>query len=182
MFRLETKKKRSRYSPTELSARQTIVVQMQKSIQELKDMQRSGFVKGIETKRMVTMEESELFKKRDVETGGAGVAAPGGVVTAGGGGMPTRGITGQRNNNMTDNQRAQLMAVKERDHQIDAQIEDIGKGLDVLRELALAANEEVKVQNRMLDGLEEKVNDVNEKVTNLNARMLETLEKVREDL
>lgn len=176
LYRLETKKKRSRYTSEELSARQSIVVQMQRSIQELKDMQRSGFVKGIEGKRMVTMEESELFKKRDIETGGVGGSVGEPVRPAP---SQPRGVTGSRNNHMTDDHRGQLMALKERDAQVDVQIEEIGKGLDILRELALQANEEVKLQNRMLDGLEEKVNDVHEKVSNLNERMLETLEKTR---
>lgn len=61
----------------------------------------------------------------------------------------------------------------------DEQIEEIGKGVDILREIALAANEEVKIQNKMLDVLEEKVNEVHDHVTNLNGRMLETIEKVR---
>lgn len=39
----------------------------------------------------------------------------------------------------------------------DDEIEEIGKGVDILRELALAANEEIKIQNKMLDTLEEKV-------------------------
>lgn len=175
LYRLETKKKRSRYTPEELSARQLIVVQMQRSIQEFKDMQRSGFVKGIEGKRMVTMEESELFKKRDIESGGGeSKGEPGRPAPS-----QSRGVIGSRNNHMTDDHRGQLMALKERDTQVDAQIEEIGRGLDILRELALQANEEVKVQNHMLDGLEEKVNDVHEKVSNLNERMLDTLEKAR---
>lgn len=51
--------------------------------------------------------------------------------------------------------------------------------MDVLRELALAANEEVKIQNKMLDTLEEKVNDVHDKVSGINGRLKVTLEKVR---
>jgi t-SNARE complex subunit (syntaxin) len=48
-----------------------------------------------------------------------------------------------------------------------------------LRELALAANDEVKIQNKMLDTLEEKVNNVHNHISNINVRLSETLEKAR---
>lgn len=146
------------------------------SIQAIKDSQRSGFVKGIETKRMVTMEESELFKKKDIESG-----VPTGTNTDANvsGGVPTGSRIGARNNQMTDQQRAQLMMIRERDQEFDVQIDEIGKGLDILRELAVQANEEVKLQNTMLDVLEEKVNDVQDRVLNINERMKDTLDKVR---
>lgn len=171
VYRLESKKKRSRYTKEELAARQNIVVALQRSIQDIKDSQRSGFVKGIETKRMVTMEESDMFKKRDIETGSQQPGAPPTV-------QPT-GIHGTRNNNMTDQQRGQLMLIRERDREFDQQIDEIGQGLDILRELAAQANEEVKLQNVMLDTLEEKVNDVHDRMLNINERMKDTIEKVR---
>jgi hypothetical protein len=169
LYRLEKKKKRSRFKPEELAARGQIVQQIAQSVQEIKEMQRSNFVKGIETKRMVIMEESELFRKQDLETGPPG-STP----------VQARGVVGSRNNQMTDLQRDQLMIIKQRDHQVDEAVEEIGKGLDILRELAMQANQEVKLQNTMLDQLEEKVGDVQEKVLNLNERMKDTLEKARE--
>lgn len=181
IHRLEKRKKRSRYTQEELDGRGMVVYTLQMSIQAIKDSQRSGFVKGIETKRMVTMEESELFKKRDIETGnpnnpnGTGASTAAGTALGGTGGPRM----GARNNQMTDQQRAQLMMIKERDQEFDVQIDEIGKGLDILRELALQANEEVKLQNTMLDVLEEKVNDVQERVLNINERMKDTLDKVR---
>ncbi len=48
-----------------------------------------------------------------------------------------------------------------------------------MRELALAANDEVKIQNKMLDTLEEKVNNVHNHISNINVRLSETLEKAR---
>eukprot|EP01033_Poteriospumella_lacustris_P012152 gene12152-8695_t len=182
IHRLEKRKKRSRYTQEELDGRAMVVYTLQMSIQAIKDSQRSGFVKGIETKRMVTMEESELFKKRDIETGNPN--NPNGTsagTAAGAAGFNSTGPPrmGARNNQMTDQQRAQLMMIKDRDQEFDGQIDEIGKGLDILRELAQQANEEVKLQNTMLDVLEEKVNDVQERVLNINERMKDTLEKVR---
>jgi hypothetical protein len=179
IHRLEKRKKRSRYKQEELDARGMVVYTMQVSIQAIKDSQRSGFVKGIETKRMVTMEESELFAKRDVESGAVGASNAGSSGTTGPNGMPTGPRIGARNNQMTEQQRGQLMMIRERDQEFDVQIDEIGKGLDILRELAVQANEEVKLQNTMLDVLEEKVNDVQDRVMNINERMKDTLDKVR---
>lgn len=179
IHRLEKRKKRSRYTQEELDARGMVVYTMQVSIQAIKDSQRSGFVKGIETKRMVTMEESELFAKRDLESGAVGASNAGSSGTTGPNGMPTGPRIGARNNQMTEQQRGQLMMIRERDQEFDVQIDEIGKGLDILRELAVQANEEVKLQNTMLDVLEEKVNDVQDRVMNINERMKDTLDKVR---
>lgn len=45
--------------------------------------------------------------------------------------------------------------------------------------IARAQNEEIKVQNRMLDVLETKIDDVHEHVTNINQRLKVTLEEAR---
>lgn len=172
IFRLETKKKRSRFTPEQLAARQQMLVSLQANIQEIKDIQRSGYVKAYAGRRIATMEESEMFRKRDIETGPAVLGGPSTSTTA-------SGVVGSRNNNMTDQHRQALLMIRDRDSKIDDEIVEIGKGVDILRELALAANEEVKIQNKMLDTLEEKVNDVHEHVSNINVRLLETLEKAR---
>lgn len=59
------------------------------------------------------------------------------------------------------------------------EIEEIGKGIDELHQIARQANEEIKIQNKMLDVLEEKVNDVGESVQNVNEKLKVTLEKAR---
>ncbi len=48
-----------------------------------------------------------------------------------------------------------------------------------MHEIARQANEEIKVQNRMLDVLEEKVNDISEGVSNVNEKLKVTLDKAR---
>lgn len=48
-----------------------------------------------------------------------------------------------------------------------------------MHELAKEANEEVKLQSKMLDTLEAKIDDVHEHVTNVNARLKTTLEEAR---
>lgn len=61
----------------------------------------------------------------------------------------------------------------------DIEIEMIGKGVDELHELAKMANEEVRLQSRMLDVLEAKIDDVHDHVTNVNVKLKTTLEEAR---
>lgn len=65
------------------------------------------------------------------------------------------------------------------DSQQDEEIDLIGQGVDELRELALTANEEVKLQNRMLEGLEQKMEKTAEKVIGVNEQLKATLDKAR---
>lgn len=48
-----------------------------------------------------------------------------------------------------------------------------------MHQIARQANEEIKIQNKMLDVLEEKVNDVSESVQNVNEKLKVTLDKAR---
>jgi hypothetical protein len=56
---------------------------------------------------------------------------------------------------------------------------NIGQGVDELGEIAREARDEIKLQSKMLDTLEEKIDDVHEHVTNVNAKLKTTLEEVR---
>jgi t-SNARE complex subunit (syntaxin) len=60
----------------------------------------------------------------------------------------------------------------------DQEIDDIDKGVDQLGELARMARDEVKLQSTMLDTIEEKMDDVHERVVTLNTKMKKTLEEV----
>jgi hypothetical protein len=176
VFRIEKRKKRSRFPEQELTRREQVLVQLQSVIQNLKDLQRQGFVKQYQGFKLQSMEESELFKARDIETGETKTDADGNVMKVT---TTARGVTGTRNVNMTDDHRQQLMLIKERDQKIDLEIEEIGKGVDELHELARQANTEIKLQNKMLDVLEEKVNDVHDHVQGINENLRVTLEKAR---
>jgi hypothetical protein len=115
--RLESKKRRSRYNPQELADRQEKVVYMQTNIQEIKDVQRAGFAKAYTATRLIKMEDSDMFKRRDVEMGAMGTET-GGRAQPGAPPPQQRGVYGQRNNDMTDQHRLQLMRIKERDTQV----------------------------------------------------------------
>lgn len=114
LYRLESKKKRSRFTPDELQVRGQMVIQLQQMIQNLKDLQRQGFVKGYQGQRMTTMEDSEMFKKRDIESGMV-VDSKGTVANSA---SQAKGVIGVKNNNMTDLHRQQLVLIRDRDAKI----------------------------------------------------------------
>jgi hypothetical protein len=115
VYRIEVRKKRSRYTKEELESRERILTHLQGTIQELKDIQRAGYVKGYQGYKIATMEESDMFKKRDVETGETKTDKDGNVTQVT---TQARGVVGKRNNAMSDNQRDQLLLIKERDQKI----------------------------------------------------------------
>jgi len=174
VFQKEAKKKRSKMSPEDLAQREQVLKSLQIEIQRIKDIQRAGLVKEYQGKELDTLEESELFNPRNK------AAAGGGGDGSSGDNLPRpRGVVGKRNNNMTDEDRVKLQLLKERDTQIDHEIELIGKAVDELADIARTANEEVKLQNKMLDRLETKVDDVHEHLTNVNVKLKNTLEEAR---
>mmetsp|Transcript_347 Transcript_347/g.338 ORF Transcript_347/g.338 Transcript_347/m.338 type:complete len:287 (+) Transcript_347:118-978(+) len=161
LYRTEARKRKSKYSPDELRTRQLILQQLQQEIQSIKDFQKAGFIKGYQAYTMSNMEDSELFR------GGDGASS--GVVSS----------TGKQQE-MTDQNRLALQMIKEKDNQIDDEIEKIGVGIGELGELARAQRDEVKLQNQMLTSLETKVDGVHDHIANVNVRMKDTLEQARQ--
>jgi len=113
IYRAEAKKKRSKHTPEEMAMRQQILMKLQMEITNIKEAQRAGYVKGYQAVQISSMEDSELFKP-----------VPGGNAAknrdwASEDGEERRNassvVTGSRNNNMTDEHRLQLHALKERD-------------------------------------------------------------------
>ena len=87
--------------------------------------------------------------------------------------------SGAHHNDISDGQRMQLKVIRDRDAAIDEEIAKLGEGVEELREIALAQNEQVKTQNIMLTDLEIKVDAVHDKVFHVNQRLKNTLEEVR---
>lgn len=79
---------------------------------------------------------------------------------------------------LTDGQRQQMMQLEERDADFDRQLDEIGEGIQDLAEIAALQGEEVKRQSAMLDGVNNKMDKVTERMTNVNAKMKGTLEEV----
>ena len=77
IYRVEAKKKRSKFSKDELNNQQHIVIQMNEEINKIKELQRSGYVKmnndadssGGGGKAIVTMDQSSLFTTNLGDTG-----------------------------------------------------------------------------------------------------------------
>ena len=88
------------------------------------------------------------------------------------------GLSDKPSVEMTSQQREKVQAMKERDARFDQDIAEIGKGVLDLQDYAMAQNEEVKRQNLMLDGLQSKIDNVHEHVTNVNSKMKNTLDEV----
>ncbi|CAM9151853.1 unnamed protein product [Ectocarpus fasciculatus] len=186
IFQIEAKKRRSKYSAEELSRRRMMVGDLQLEIKNIKDIQRSGFITGYQSAALVPMAESELFRASNLDGGGAATGAPEGTGAAGGGGARPGGgrgghlgVSGGRNNDMTGEQRRQLQLLKDRDREIDREIELVGEGVDQLKVLAQAQNQEVRLQNRMLSTLEERMEEVQDHVITVNERMKTTLAEAR---
>jgi len=139
-----------------MQERQQILVDMRLEIEKIREMQRKGYNKNYSTVQMTRMEDSELFR-----------------------GPQAGGTTGGRNNDMTSEHRSQLQALKQRDQAIDQQIAELGKGVDVLTDLARSMNEEVKIQNKMLDSLGQNIDDVKDHVITINAKLKTTLDEAR---
>ena len=62
--------------------------------------------------------------------------------------------------------------------QQDKELEDIGKGLEVLKEIAVNMNQELETQNQMIDEIQTKVEKAGEKLGTLNVKLQQTLDKV----
>lgn len=88
--------------------------------------------------------------------------------TAGGGGGTA----------LTMSQQLQLEQIRHRDAEFDTELDEIGEGIQDLRELAMRQGEEVRRQNVMLTNTASRIDDAHEHMTNVNAKMKETLKEV----
>lgn len=80
---------------------------------------------------------------------------------------------------MTEDHRVQVQQLQQRDKEMDAKyLDQIEKGVEDLRDIALRANEAVKTTNVMLENLEQKIIDVQDHLDRVNRKMKTTLEQV----
>lgn len=155
MQKTELKKKRSKYTKADLEIRANEVMQIKHNYEDFKELVKRGFIgnrEGYGTKRLVKMEDSELFKPGEAQA-------------------PQEAITNE--------QRQKMMQIEKRDAEIDKALEGVGKGVDRLNELALSANQKVKETSLMLDDLGENIEEVQDRVENINDKLKETLDRAR---
>jgi hypothetical protein len=79
---------------------------------------------------------------------------------------------------LTGSQQVQLQQIRDRDQEFDADLDEIGEGIQDLHELAQGMGEEVARQNVMLNSVGQKIDGAHEHMVNVNAKMKETLEEV----
>jgi t-SNARE complex subunit (syntaxin) len=79
---------------------------------------------------------------------------------------------------LTSSQQDQILQLEERDADFDRQLDEIGEGIQDLAEIAALQGEEVQRQSVMLDSLNNKMDKVTERMTNVNTKMKDTLEQV----
>lgn len=79
---------------------------------------------------------------------------------------------------LTGSQQVQLQQIRDQDQEFDADLEEIGDGIQDLHELAQGMGEEVARQNIMLNSVGNKIDGAHEHIVNVNAKMKETLEEV----
>lgn len=80
---------------------------------------------------------------------------------------------------VTSGQQMQIQELQDRDADFERQLDDIGEGIHDLSEIAQVQAEEVRRQNVMLESVGKKIDDAHDHMTNVNAKMKETLNEVR---
>lgn len=160
IYKKEARKKRSKFTPEELETQQELVSRLYVEIEKIRSAQMANFAqgRGPQNDAAAAILGSKL---------GGGTTGGKSWNRGGGGGVA-----------LTEGQRVQIQQLEERDADFDRQLDEIGDGIADLAEIAALAGEEVKVQGVMLDGLNSKLDRVNDGVENVNARMKETLSEV----
>jgi len=166
LHRVELAKHNSKVA-SQLGQRTKIVQDFRKELDSLRDGMRQILNPGYQggRRKIKKMEDSELFKG----PGNDGIVGPSGYA-------PGR----TRNNNMTEQQRQELMAVERRDKEMDEKyLGAIGENIDHLLHKAEQFGDILAEHDRALDEVEGKIGAVHERLENVNGRMKDTLQKVR---
>lgn len=79
---------------------------------------------------------------------------------------------------ISSEQQLRLDQIRERDRNFDSTIEEIGRGVDALEDIARTQNQEAKKHSVMLDDLQQRIDNVQDHLENVNAKMKTTLDKV----
>ena len=69
--------------------------------------------------------------------------------------------------------------IKRNDKLLDDNLDKMSEHLNTLKEIALQMDDEADLQNEMIDALEIKVDNANDRLDNINVRMKDTLKKIR---
>ncbi|KAL7531768.1 hypothetical protein ACHAXR_004220 [Thalassiosira sp. AJA248-18] len=168
MYKKEARKKKSKFTQEELEVQQALVMQLNQEIEKVKEAQMAGFSRGGATEQNVQLNLGALaaldaadLSNNDPGSGSTNAWTPGTTGTA-----------------ITGSQQVQLQQVRDRDAEFDVELDEIGEGIQDLHELAMRQGEEVKRQNAMLNQTGKRIEDAHEHMTNVNAKMKDTLNEV----
>ena len=161
MIQAELRRKKPRYEKDELQMREEVVLRLMREIDAARTMskQARNEVKDIETghsRTIVKKEDHELFQRRDDDDV----------------------VRDEPRETISDAQQQRMQQFQERDRQFDDQIAGIGRGVEELGVLASRQAEEVTKQSIMLEDLNERVENVQEHVSQVNSKMKDTLDVV----
>lgn len=163
IYKKEARKKRSKFTPEELEVQSELVKRLHSEIEKIKEAQMRGYARGRDAGTAVNLNTKALY----VDAGSSSKMGSKQSWSGTGGGVA-----------MTDGQRQQMLQLEERDADFDRQLDEIGEGIQDLAEIAQLQGEEVKRQSAMLDNVNNKMDKVTERMTNVNVKMKETLEQV----
>jgi len=80
---------------------------------------------------------------------------------------------------LPDIEDADFQLLRQNDAKIDMKLDQVGQGVEVLRNMAMEMGREIELQGVMINELDGKVDETNAQLNNLNRRLKKTLEKVR---
>ena len=163
IYKKEARKKKSKFTPEELEIQSELVKRLYVEIEKIKEAQMKGYARGHGTPDAAAVLNTKALAF-DPSAGSKG-GAPSWSGTGGG-------------VKLTGDQQAQMMQLEERDADFDLQLDEIGEGILDLQEIAQQQGEEVALQGQMLDKVDKKLDKNLERMTNVNARMKDTLEEV----
>lgn len=161
MNKTESKKKRSKYTKADLEIRSGEISDIRRKIEDMKEFARRGFSgarEGLTRSNMVDMKDSELFSSNNNNNSNKAR-------------LPKEAITTEQLQSMNQ--------IQEKDKQIDKALDEVGRGVDMLKELAIQAGQEAKSHSALLENLEGQMDDVGDKMVTINDQLKVTLEAVR---
>lgn len=164
LYKTEARKRNSKFTQEELEVQQTLVQRLGAEIDKAKMMQTQGYTRKSEDQDAVA---AGLNEQAIV---GLGASNFNGGGSSGGEGPGVE---------LTDSQSLQISQIQERDKEFDLQLEQIGEGIKDLQEIAEMQQEEVHRQGAMLETVGEKIDEAQEHIQTVNARLKETLDDVR---
>lgn len=174
IYKNEARKRKSKFTPEELDTQQALVQRLYAEIEKMKALSSTNYAKGgagMNSRDDVAIGlNNQALNVYDLnDNSGPSWAGNGGGHGGGGGG----GVE------LTQDQHLQLQQIESRDQEFDKTLDLIGEGITDLAEIAQMQQEEVQRQNVMLENVGNRIDNAQEHITNVNAKMKETLDAVR---